>query len=290
MVAAMDPAIPLLVTGAAGRIGRALRVLWAEGDGIGHPLLWHRREPGQTFDIAWNIGKKLAPPLPPGLIVIHLTRPTLGTGDELAENRLVTEALCRAALEYRARHVFLMSSAAVYRPSADLIAEDVPADPQSDYGRSKLEAERTAAAMLSGTGAPGLTILRLANLAGADALLGSCIPGRVITLDPITGQAGGPERSYIGPRVLAGVLSRLVALHCSGAPLPNVLNIAQPAVVAMADLLQARGQPWQFGPPRDSAIARLCVATDRLAALMPLPPATPASLIADLDSVQGRWP
>jgi len=71
---------------------------------------------------------------------------------------------------------------------------------------------------------------------------------------------------------------------------PAVLNIAQPPAVAMADLLDARRQPWHFGPANPAAIPRLVLDTARLAGLLPLPPATPASLIADLDHLGPRWP
>lgn len=280
----------LLVTGATGRVGRALRAAWALGDAPRLPILWHGRLTAQSIDIAWNIGDDPAPELPPGLIVLHLAGVLRGSADQLAENRFITKALCRLARACRARHVFVMSSVAVYRPTADIITElDLP-DPQSDYGRSKHQAEIAAETALNGPDAPGLTILRLANLAGADALLGSCKPDLPVMLDPITGQAGGPERSYIGPQVLAAVLTHLVHLADQGTALPQVLNVAQPPAVAMADLLQAKGLPWHFGPPRPGAIARVAVSTDRLAALVPLPPATPTSLIADLDSLQGRWP
>ena len=290
MAAEPDAATLLLVTGSTGRVGRALRAVWGKGDVPGRSIVWQGRKLGQQVDIAWNIGNEPAPDLPAGVIVIHLAGLTRGTVAQLAENRLVTEAVCRAALAHKARHVFVMSSAAVYRPSAYLIREGESPDPPTDYGRSKHAAERVAEAVLQDPDAPGLTILRLANLAGADALLGSCRPGQTVVLDPIAGQAGGPERSYIGPRALADVLAQLMNMVAQGQALPRILNVAQPPAMAMADLLQARGQPWQFGPPRPAAVARVAVATDRLAALVPLPAATPASLIADLDSLPGRWP
>ena len=133
----------------------------------------------------------------------------------------------------------------------------------------------------------GLTLLRLANLAGADALLGNCGLGKTLQLDPVPGQARGPERSYIGPHVLAGVLSGLFDLVLRGCALPRVLNLAEPGIMTMADLLDARGQAWAFGPPRPAAIARVALDTKRLQALVPMAPATPATLIGDLDRMRG---
>ena len=276
----------LLVTGSQGRIGRALRAIWT-GKQLGSlPILWAGRRAGPGVDLVWNIGKNPPVVLPQGLIVLHLAGVTAGTPDALAENALVTEAVCEAAARAGAVHVFVMSSAAVYAPGPKPLTEDDVPAPISAYGRAKLEAEVRAEAMFPDG---GLTLLRLGNLAGADALLGQCHPGKTVTLDPIAGQAGGPERSYIGPRELARVLAGLVALADRGDTLPRVFNLAQPGVMAMADLLAARGQPWVFGPPRMGAVARVVLATDRLAGLVPLVPATPAGLIADLDGVAG-WP
>ncbi len=279
------PATGLLITGANGRIGRALRAICAENRMSGLPILWHGRQEGPGVDVVWDIGKNPLAALPQGLIVLHLAGVTTGTAQDLAENARVTQAVCQAARAADALHVLVMSSAAVYAPGPDALTEaDRPA-PISPYGHAKLEAERVALASLP---QGRVTLLRLANLAGADALLGGCRPGQTVTLDPIAGQAGGPERSYIGPRALARVLSELVALS----DLPAVLNLAQPGTVAMADLLTARGQPWTFGPPRAAAVPRVVLATDRLAALMPLvplTPATPSGLIDDLASVAG-WP
>ena len=179
---------------------------------------------------------------------------------------MLTAAVCAAARAGRAGHVFVMSSAAVYAPGPLPLAETTPPGPVNPYGASKLAAEAAAVAALSGS-ATGLTILRLANLAGADALLGNAKPGRTVTLDPVAGQAGGPERSYIGPRLLAQVLAALLLRAAQGGGLPAVLNVAQQPPVAMADLLTASGQDWCFGPPRAGTVARVVLDTDRLAAL-----------------------
>ena len=278
----------LLVTGSTGRIGRMLRLVWVGADAPPLPMLWQGRKHDQDIDIPWDIAADPAPPLPQGLIVLHLAGRVAGSAAVLAENRLMTAALCHAARENLARHVFVMSSVAVYPPVAALIAEECPARPISPYGQSKLEAEQAAAKTLHGS-ATGLTLLRLANLAGADALLGQPAD-RTLTLDPIANQPRGPQRSYIGPHALARVLERLVALAAQGETLPRLLNLAQPPVVAMADLLDARGQVWHFGPARTAAVPSVGVATDRLAALLPLPTLTPSSLIADLNRLGGRWP
>lgn len=274
---------PLIITGASGRIGRMLRAVWGKSLD-GRPILWSARRPGQDIDIAWNIAQEPSPDLPTGAVFLHLAGQTRGDAPQLAENRRSAAALCKAARAAHARQVFLMSSVAVYRPSLLPIAEDVTPDPISDYGRAKREAELAARAEF-----PRATLLRLGNLAGADSLLTSALRGPVL-LDPVEGMPGGPERSYIGPRVLAATLATLIAQAVANKSLPETLNIAQPPALAMADLLRAAGADWQFGPPRAQAVPRVAVSVDRLSELVDLPAASATGIIADLQSLRGRWP
>jgi NAD dependent epimerase/dehydratase family len=256
----VDKDARLLVTGANGRIGRMLRRVWADRPGV----LWHARQAGPGVDVVWDIGAGQVPDLPKGLTVLHLAGGGLAYADA-----------ARAVCGIGAAQILLMSSAAVYGPGPRAWRESDPVTPQNPYAVAKLAAEMAG---------PGITVLRLANLAGADALLGGIEPGRPVVLDPIAGQAGGPERSYIGPRVLAFVLSGLI-----GRTLPPLINLAQPGMVSMADLLAAAGQPWRFGPPRAGAVGRLLVDISLLQSLISLPPATPQSLVSDMRSVPG-WP
>lgn len=285
---AEDGGQALLITGSTGRIGRALRAIWLNKTVNDLPILWHGRQAGPDVDVAWDIGKNPLAALPQNLIVLHLAGRTAGTETELADNQRTTEAVCSAALAAKARHVFVMSSAAVYAPGPDSLAETATPGPVSPYGRAKLAAENVAAQVLDNS-ATGLTLLRLANLAGADALLGNCRQGQSVTLDPIAGQTGGPQRSYIGPRCLAQVLSDLIELAAGDGSIPRIVNLAQPGPVSMADLLTALNQPWTFGAPRAGAVGRVVLATDLLATLVPLPQATPATLVADMLSIPG-WP
>ena len=277
--------IPILVTGAAGRVGRALRVLWGPTLHKIQPILWQSRQLTALDDLFWDIGQNPPPVLPKGLILLHLAGKTSGAAQDLAQNAQIINAVCAAAVAAEARHMFLMSTAAVYAPGPLPLDEAMPPAPQNPYGASKLAAEAVAVQAMQGR----LTILRLGNLAGADALLGNTKPGVPVSLDPVVGQVGGPERSYIGPRVLAQILADLIRRVAEDLPLPHVLNLAQQPPVAMADLLQARGQPWSFGPPRASVVPRVALNTDRLAALTDVPRTSPQALISDLDSMPG-WP
>ena len=275
----------LIVTGADGRIGRALRAVWG-GQVAGRRVLWSARRPGQGIDIPWNMGVEAAPALPSGSILLNLAGQTRGDASQLAENRRAAAALGRAACQAGVAHVFHMSSAAIYRPEAALIAEDTPPYPISDYGHAKWAAEQAMSETLYGC---GLTILRLGNLAGADALLTSARNGPV-ALDPISGQPGGPERSYIGPNVLAATLTHLIMQAIAGVPMPAILNLAQHPALPMADLLMACGADWRFGKPRPAAIPRVALSLARLQACASVPYATAASIVADLVSLRGRWP
>ena len=277
----MGETVPLVITGAGGRLGRLLRCLWPEALDRRFSPVWYGRNPVIPGVLGWNMGVDPAPDLPGGAVILHLA----GSVARLAEYRASCVAICVAAQAAGARHLFIASSGAVYPPQHAPNNEDTPPAPTNDYGAAKLAAEGAA----RGAMASGLTLLRIGNIAGADALLGGNAPGRRVVLDPVAGQ-NGPERSYIGPTILAGVFSGLAGLAVDGAALPVVLNVAQPGRIAMGDLLDAAGRDWGFGPPNAAALPRLTLATNRLEALLPLPAATAQTLVADLATLSGRWP
>jgi len=234
------PLNDVIVTGATGRLARLLRPHWPNAH-------WLARGD------AWPAGK--------GGTILNLAGVTDPAGP--MEDNVATAAAAVAEGTRRGARVFLMSSAAVYgRGDHDFTEDDVPA-PLSAYGQSKLRMEAL----------DGAVMLRLGNVAGADALLGRA--GAEVILDPVGD--GGPVRSYIGPATLAGVLSVLIA-----APdLPRILNIAEPPPVSMGALLTAAGVPWHFGPPRAGTIPRVGLDTRRLQSICPLPQADPVRMIAE---------
>lgn len=226
----------LIVTGANGRLGRMMRKFWdahwlARGD-------------------AWPEGK--------GGVILNLAGVTDPNGP--LEDNVTTAAAAIAEGQRRGAKVFLMSSAAVYGAGdADFRETDTP-NPANAYGAAKLRME----------GLGGATILRLGNVAGADALLGRA--QGLVTLDP-----ENPVRSYIGPATLARVLQTLFLAE----RLPPILNIASPPPVPMSGLLDAADIAWQFGPKRTATVPRVGLATDLLARFCPLPPTTPAQIVAE---------
>ena len=278
----MGEAVPLVITGAGGRLGRLLRCLWPEALDRRLAPVWFARNEKIPGVFGWDMGHEPAPELPRGAVILHLA----GSATALAEYRASTLAICAAAHASGGRHLLVASTGAVYRPQVQDNSEVTPPDPPNAYGLAKLAAEQAAREAI---GEASLTLLRIGNIAGADALLGGNAPGRRVVLDPVAGQ-NGPERSYIAPTVLAQVFSRLAALAVEGAALPGVLNVAQPGRIAMGDLLEAAGREWSFGPPRDGVLPRLTLNTDRLAALLPLPTTSARKLVADLAILAGRWP
>lgn len=266
--------VPLLITGGNGRIGTILHDCWPWAMRDGLRPIWQSRRSEVGF-LHWDILQQPAPPWAGG-IVLHLAG---GRADSDAEVPLAL-AVLRAAQAQGARHVFLASSAAVYPAGTDLGEDTAPA-PASPYGEGKRAMEEAALDWQARHGG-GLTILRIGNVAGADALLGA---GRraAVTLDPVEGSALGPVRSYIGPAMLAAALARLAALAAARTALPRVLNVAAPRPVAMGALLDAAGIGWSFGPTNPASRPQVTLDTRRLQALVRLPPnaSQPRAIVAD---------
>lgn len=279
----MSEPVPLVVTGAGGRVGRLLRAAWAEAPPEGLQVIWSMRHGG---DLPWTIGAGPAPPLPRGAVVLHLAGTTRGEGVNEAASRAL--AVCAAAHTCGARHVFVASTAAVYDPGPQPLPETSAPDPRSPYGMAKLQMERAVAdRSRTRADAPPVTILRIGNVMGADALSAAIGRGGVVTLDPVEGRAGGPERSCIGPAALFGVVTALARRAVRGEALPPVLNVAQEPPLAMADLLTAAGSAWRWGADNPAVVPRVALDTGLLQILVRMMPATAAGLISEWRALDG---
>lgn len=254
--------------GATGRIGTILRRAW--------PEIWPARRPVPPADApdrppapaagpAWQTRRPMPGPGwvtvdplsdPAGLAraaagraaILCLSGVAPGRGGDMDDNI----ALALAALEAAARtgaRVLLASSAAVYGAREGLLSEATPPAPLSEYGRAKAGMERRAAARAAELGVP-LSVLRIGNVAGADAILGGWRAGFV--LDRFA-DGRTPRRSYVGPLTLARVLGVLAGRG----DLPGVLNLAAPGLVEMGALLDAAGLGWTPRPAPDTAIAEV---------------------------------
>ncbi|MFZ1470956.1 MAG: NAD(P)-dependent oxidoreductase [Paracoccaceae bacterium] len=252
------------MTGAGGKLGRLLRAAWVERPVAGLRPIWAGR--GEGHDIQWDMLSGSVPELPPSATVLHLAGVVRGSEGQLAENSAMLPALVQASRAVR--RVLFVSTAAVYRPGPLADEGDAPAPP-NPYGRAKLLAEEA----LRAQGLCPVTVLRLGNVAGADALLGPRGADQIV-LDPVPGRAGGPVRSWIGPKTLAHVLGALTM----AADLPDVVNVACTPPLPMADLLEAAGLPWRYGPETPAVTAEASLSIRRLASLVALPQADAATL------------
>lgn len=264
--------IPLLIMGGTGRIGHALRRQIATLEVAGLRPIWQSRI-AKSGCLNWDI---LAEHCPNGVaagVVLCLAGVVRGDPDDLAQNTALAMAACNAAAQQGARHVFLASSAAVYGSSDLPLNEQAIPAPTGAYGRAKLAMEQAALRWHSDNG-PRLTILRIGNVAGFDALLGGVAHGRCVQLDPIAGQVGGPVRSYIGPQSLCFGLARLAALAAAGRSLPKILNVAANPEIKMSELLTAANIQWQYGPPNPAAIPKVALDIRVFAGLVGLPPSS----------------
>jgi NDP-hexose 4-ketoreductase len=272
----------VLVTGATGRVGTLLRAAWMQEPPDRFVPVWQHRgtATGQGW-LRWDMLEEPCPIIPQLPAVIVNLAGVTGRGPGLSRNLALARAARLAAQRLGCRHVFLASSAAVYGPGAPsgLLDETDRPRPSSPYGRAKLAMERIARCGED----PGVTCLRIGNIAGADGLLGKASVGSSLILDPAGGLPSGPERSWIGPRTFASALAALVDVALDGRDLPPVLNIAQDPPLPMAALLDAARLRWRFGPPREGTIARVALMTRRLTEVLPapLPSATPAALVAE---------
>jgi nucleoside-diphosphate-sugar epimerase len=238
-----------IVLGASGRVGRAVLAHWP-----GPPPLRHARAGGP--DLSWDMLADTAPELAAlrGGVVIDLSGAVPGRGD-VARGPALSLAAMAAVRAWGAAHLFAMSSSAVYGATATPATEGAATHPHAPYAAAKLTMER-AFADASTTDGPRVTVLRLANVAGASSPWGA---GEAPVLDRFTNGAG-PSRSYVGPATLADVLARLTALALAHAPLPPVLNVAARRPTGMAAILAAMGRPAGWRTARPGAVP--CVHLD----------------------------
>ncbi len=278
-----------LILGSGGRVGTMFRRLAAEGLWPGPEPLWHTRD-GRDGTLGWDMAEDWLPAwpaLPPvsGMVVLAgRTRDVPGlAGASLKErafelglaNEAPATAARRLARELGIGTALLCSSAAVYGTAPGPCREDGPTGAATSYGLAKLFMEEEVDIDVRLRPGPRACCLRIGNVSGADALFGAMASGPV-TLDRLP-DGSAPRRAYVGPLTLARAMVALLARP----DLPPVLNLAQPGPVAMDDLLRAAGHPFAWRPAPPTALPALEMDLFRLQALVPLPPATPETLVAE---------
>ncbi|NUH67090.1 NAD(P)-dependent oxidoreductase [Sulfitobacter sp. S0837] len=271
------PSGGVLLLGATGRLGGMLRRHWPQA---GDLLCQSRRAmagfaqfdlplPGQPpSDAALRAAEGVR-----AIICLSGVTPAAArNGQPMSDNTTLATAALDLAQAAGVSRVLIASSAAVYGAGKGAMSETQAVTPLSDYGRAKLAMEQAVLAR----GAGIARILRIGNVAGADAILGGWRPG--MALDQFA-DGRTPRRSYIGPVTLARVMHGL----CGSADLPDVLNIAAPGVVEMGALLDAAGLAWQPRPAGAESIAKVELDTNALERLVPFAPenTSPAGLVGE---------
>lgn len=247
--------------GAGGKLGRLFRAAASEAIEI-RPVFREARAPG---DLEWQPGQS-SDHLPECDVVLALWGIVPGPERDLAQNAVLALAASELGADLRADRVIHCSSGAVYCPGPLPLSEADAPDPQSPYGRAKLEME--AQIVRSTHDQLAQISLRIGNVMGADSLGASLRGNGPIQIDRF--ETGiGPARSYIA----ASDFARLIETLCAVPPgdLPPVLNVAAPRATQMADIARAAGRQiaWQVAPA--TAIPLVELATDKLQALCPLP-------------------
>ncbi|MFP5510496.1 MAG: NAD-dependent epimerase/dehydratase family protein [Alphaproteobacteria bacterium] len=278
----------VLVLGAGGRLGGMLRRHWGTGAGaglVGADLapLWQMRGAVEGPEVVRFDPLGRWPALGRVDVVICLAGVIAGDAAALRVNTDLALAAVRQGARCGAGRVFLASTAAVYGRGGAGLAEDDPVVPVSRYGQAKRAMELAALAAGDEAGVP-VTVLRIGNVAGADALLGGLAQGRVgrgpVVLDRFA-DGQGPRRSYIGPGGFAAAMAGLARAAGAGCEVPACLNLALPGAVAMADLLQAAGVAFDWRAAPAGALPLVELDVGRLLRLVPLERARAGAIVAE---------
>lgn len=254
----LDQNSKVLLLGASGQLGQMLRCFWSDP----RNLALHSRQAHPEFiqfDLIVEPEKAIAA-MAGTKAVICLPGVTpaqaASSSDLYSRNTDLALAAIRCAAKAGVGRVFLASSAAVYGAAGGVQDETNTPMPAAAYGHAKLEMEQAALA-LGDELDQAVTALRIANVAGADAILGGWRAG--MQIDQLK-DARTPRRSYIGPQTLTRVVEEL----CQAIDLPQILNVTSPGVIEMGALLDAAGLAWDARPAGENVIAEVALSTKRL--------------------------
>lgn len=245
----------VVLLGASGQLGQMCRLMWP----LERDLICHSRNvlPGFVSFDQYLVSDTIQKTLQKSRSIICLSGVTPKhanqSGDAFSLNTDLALAAVRLAHAVGIGRVFLVSSAAVYGRAQGVLSENSMCEPVSAYGLAKLDMEHAALKLAKDLGQPA-TVLRIGNVAGADAILGGWREGMEIDELP---NGHTPRRSYIGPQTLARVLH---ALTCA-TDLPDVVNIATPGSVEMGALLDAAGLSWSPRKPLSDVIEKVELST-----------------------------
>lgn len=266
---------PLLL-GGTGRVGRMLAALWPHD--MPAPL-WQRRASAaavQDDDLIWDILETAPPALPRAVsAVIVLAGITSGTPEAMQQNTHLAQTGSTLARMLGVK-ALIASSQAVYGRQEGALLETDLAHPATPYGQAKRNMEQAVSDQAH------VTCLRIGNVAGCDGLFQAMARGPVKIDQFRDGQS--PRRMMIGPRDLARTLA---SLSVSDRPLPAVLNVASPDLVAMSAMAAAAGVAWEWKPAPQDALPVLEMDVRALLTYVPLPRATARNIVAQARA--GGW-
>lgn len=236
IAAPMAEALPVLLVGAAGRVGSMVAHHRAEGAGALPIVTQFRYGPAQPDRLVWD--------------------PLNGPGACLV-------APSRAGIS----RVLFASFSAVYDAGrSQPLAKTDACNTVNAFGTAKLEMGLACAPWRER--GMDLCMLRLGNVAGADTLLlklAKSADGRAIEID-IFNEGRGPVRSYIGAKALVSVLLSLCIYPDT---LADILKIGTPEPISMDALADAAHHPWTPRVPKGSALQNISLDCNRLASLHP---------------------
>lgn len=290
---ACDKHTKFVVLGATGRLGTMLQreaqraqlgahFIWQTRTVPGPNGAWVQWDPEDRSNTEISSAKRLATAIEHAaegnkLVILNLAgavpSPKISNDAMNRANVLLAECVLDAATFLNSERVLFASSAAIYGPAnpnhAPFREDDIPAA-IAPYGLSKVAMERSVLARKSNA-----SILRIGNVAGADALLGQMIAPKQsrpirFTLDQFD-SGNGPMRSYIGPKSFFRAIWALTGLTHD---IPNIVNISGPTPVTMNALLDSwnRARPneilYDFRPAQKEAIETVTLATERLRTIM----------------------
>ncbi len=264
-----------IVLGANGKLGGVL-YRHAARDGAG----WLGQSRSGDYDLKWDgtWGPEADSILQAGSTLINMIGNTSRDEDRLQaiNNHFAKELLVRAQAMGVA-HVILASSAAVYGAGGDNdLDEEQPSAPQSAYGQSKVDMENMALDLAGSCQAPPVSIVRIANVAGSDALSAAAArfnaERRPMPLHKFPSGLAA-LRSYIGPKDLFTAIKAVAATP----PKPHrVLNICAPSPIRLDALLAAYKTHLYFDLEWNDETApahvpeKVALSTERLAGLTKL--------------------